>query len=289
MIRDTFIKILLSLNNTAVCLSILILLIYSSFAAGPPREAMGHLIIIGGGSPRPTEIMQKFVELAGGSNAIIGVIPMASEIPRERGDAFLSEFQGYGAGEVHIFYIRDSLQANADSTVNALSRCTGFFFGGGDQNRLTHIFNETRSMQVFHRRYLEGAVVGGTSAGAAIMSEIMITGGGNWTVLSTDSVDYMMGFGFLKNAIIDQHFIERNRFNRLLSMVIQHRLPGIGIDRLTAVWVKPGGEMEVMGERVVLVLQPSPDSFSKDSAETPLTASDIRLDVYKAGDIFHLK
>jgi cyanophycinase len=213
---------------------------------------------------------------------------MASEIYYERGANFLEEFKHYGPDTVDVFYIENRSQANSDSVVSRLSQYSGFFFGGGNQNRLTKIFLDTKTLKLFHQKYEEGAVIGGTSAGAAIMSEVMITGGGEWTELKENCVEYTTGFGFLPTAIIDQHFVENNRFNRLLAMVVEHQIPGIGIDRLTAVWVKPGGEMEVMGERVVMVIRPSDSSFPEYFKEGRLTASNLKLDVYEAGQRFRI-
>ena len=247
-----------------------------------------HLIIIGGCSPRPTAAMQKFVELAGGHEARIAIIPMASEVYLESARDYEKEFKESGVKKAKAFCILDSLSANADPTVDSLKSYTGFYFSGGDQSRLTTIFRNSRSLAVFKQRYAEGAVMGGTSAGAAIMSKIMITGEGNWNVLEKDSVETIEGFGFLTTAIIDQHFVRRSRFNRLLSLVIQFRQMGIGIDEKTAVWVKPNGEAEVMGDNVVLVLNPRQITFQDSAYSNLLTARNIELSVYRGGEIFQI-
>jgi len=247
----------------------------------------GHLMIIGGGSPRPVIAMQKFVELAGGPQARIGIIPMASEMYRENGQNYQKEFQALGAKKARAFYIIDNQSANSDSTIDSLNSYTGFFFGGGDQNRLVTIFKHSRALQLLQQKYKEGAVLGGTSAGAAIMSKIMITGEGNWSVLKKDSTDFDEGFGFISEVIIDQHFTQRERFNRLLSLVIQHRLMGIGIDERTAIWVKPTGEAEVIGECGVVVLDPHAAAYSH--SENWLSAKNIRLSIYTAGESFSIR
>lgn len=250
------------------------------------EKIRGHLIIIGGGSPRPALAMQKFVELAGGPQARIAIIPMASEIYRENGQNYQTEFQELGVKKARAFYIQNSQSANSDSTLDSLKSCTGFFFGGGDQNRLVTIFKHTRALQLLQQRYREGAIMGGTSAGAAIMSQIMITGEGNWNVLKKDSTYFDEGFGFISKAIIDQHFTQRERFNRLLTLVIQHRLVGIGIDERTAIWVKPTGEAEVIGECGVVVLDPHAAVYSH--SEKWLSAKNIRLSIYTAGESFKI-
>lgn len=246
----------------------------------------GHLIIIGGGSPRPPAAMKKFVELAGRAKARIAIIPMASEFYLESGKSYQKEFESLGVAEAKPFYIKDKQAADSDSIVNILNSYSGYFFGGGDQNRLTAIFLHSKSLDLFKRKYQEGAVLGGTSAGAAIMSKNMLTGEGNWTVLQKDSIIYSEGFGFIHEAIIDQHFIECKRFSRLLAATIELRQNGIGIDRETAIWVKPQREVQVFGKGVVIVIQTDQAKFSPGDQEGNLSAQNLVLDIYKGGDSF---
>jgi cyanophycinase len=246
----------------------------------------GHLVIIGGGSPRPHAAMNKFVELAGGTDAKIAIIPMASEMYLESGKRYQQEFEKLGVLEATPFYIQSREAANNDSILMLLEQYDGFFFGGGNQNRLTKIFLQSKSLNLFHRKYQQGAILAGTSAGAAIMSKVMLTGEGNWTVLQKDSVKYAEGFGFISDAIIDQHFIERKRFNRLLATSIECRQTGIGIDRETAIWVKPSGDLQVLGKGVVTLIRTDHAKFLSGLNEENLSARNIRLDIYSAGDIF---
>jgi cyanophycinase len=253
----------------------------------PDEAVKGNLIIIGGGSPRPPEAMKKFVELAGGVEAKIAIIPMASELYLESGKIYQKEFEALGVLEAIPFYINDKAAADSDSILNRLEECTGYFFGGGNQNKLTEIFLKSKSLRLFQRKYKEGAVLGGTSAGAAIMSKNMLTGEGNWMVLQKDSIKYSEGFGFIHEAIIDQHFIERKRFSRLLAATIELRQNGIGIDRETAIWVKPQREVQVFGKGVVIVIQTDQAKFSPGDQEGNLSAQNLVLDIYKGGDSFH--
>jgi cyanophycinase len=275
-----------------ICFRIILSFLFATMVIGCEgnltSNIKGHLIIIGGGSPRPATAMQKFIELAGGHDAKIAIIPMASEYYQENGQDYEKEFRESGVRKAKAFYILDSLSANADSTADSLKLYTGFYFGGGDQNRLTTIFGNSKSLTAFQQRYAEGAVMGGTSAGAAIMSKIMITGDGNWNVLEKDSVKAIEGFGFLTNAIIDQHFVQRSRFNRLLSLVIQYQQIGIGIDEKTAIWVKPNGEAEVMGDGVVLVLDPRRASYPESIQSNLLIAKNLQLSIYHSGETFQI-
>lgn len=248
----------------------------------------GHLIIIGGGK-RPPSIMEKFVELSGGSEARIAIIPTASSYYLEVGKEYEQEFLNLGAARAQAFYIRSREEADQDSIIERLKTFSGYFFGGGDQNRLTEYFLESKALQLFHDQYQKGAIFGGTSAGAAIMSSIMITGEGNWEIPMRDSVVARPGFGFISNAIIDQHFFKRRRFNRLLNTVIQHQTNGIGIDESTAIWVKPDDEIEVLGASVVIVLQTSRAGFEEPDSSGLLTTRGIELSVYKKNDRFRLE
>ncbi|UCF63053.1 MAG: cyanophycinase [bacterium] len=250
------------------------------------RDTKGHLVIVGGGIEHTPEILKKFVDLAGGSEARIAIITMASEDYLAAGEYYTMEFKALGAQQAKTFHIKDSIAANSDSVVANLEDYNSFFFGGGDQNRLTKIFLNSEALKVMHRKYSTGSVLGGNSAGAAIMSRIMLTGEGNWTVLSKDSVDLSEGFGFVTEAIIDQHFIERRRFNRLLAATIEFRKTGIGIDQETAVWIKPNSDIEVLGNGVVLVIRPDHAKFPKQFQNGLLNVKNLELDIYRSGEIF---
>ncbi|GAB4168530.1 MAG: cyanophycinase [Calditrichia bacterium] len=245
----------------------------------------GHLMIIGGGK-RPELVMKKFVELAGGSDARIAIIPMASAYYLESGTKYEQEFLKYGAAEAKAFFILDSLMAENDSIADELSTYDAVFFGGGDQNKLTAIFLGTACYRTFLQLYRQGKVLGGTSAGAAIMSRIMITGDGNWETISVDSVKTANGFGFLQNVVVDQHFIKRSRLNRLISVCLQHRISGVGIDESTALLVKPDLTAEILGESSVIVL----DLSSGDVSNTGnlLKGKNIGLHVLTPGHQINL-
>jgi cyanophycinase len=269
-------------QSILVVMAVIFMVIAGSVSAA---EAKGNLIIIGGGD-RTEQIMQKFVELSGGKQARIAIIPTASEYYEESGREIQKEFLGYGVAAAQVFNIISREQADNDSIARALQNFDGYFFGGGDQSRLTRFFLGSKTIQLFHKQYQAGKTLGGTSAGAAIMSEVMITGDGSWKTMHKDSVVTTPGFGFVSNAIIDQHFVRRLRFNRLLNVVILNNLPGVGIDEATAVWVKPDGAMEVLGESVVMVLKPGLRTNS--SNPTLLTGQGYQLDLYKNGAQFKL-
>lgn len=248
--------------------------------------AQGNLIIIGGG-PRPESVMKKFVELAGGDTGRIVIIPMASEVYRESGEGYVEEFTRLGVHHVYPLYVLQREDADKDSVVQLIANATGIFFGGGDQNRLTQLFLDTKAFDAIHAVYQRGGVIGGTSAGAAIMSELMITGDGNWEYLYKDSVKVSRGFGFVKNVVIDQHFVRRSRLNRLIAVCLQYRVSGIGIDESTAIWVKPDLRAEVLGNFSVVLLNLQ-QAIVPEISSGLLTGRQIRMDILKAGDVFSL-
>ncbi len=280
-----------------------LVLLLAAFGAAPPAAAQtagagfdGHLLIVGGG-PRPLSIMERFVELAGGEGvARIAVIPTASGTPERAGDGLVAELLELGAAEAFNLNLSRE-QATRGEGVAELEGVTGVWFVGGSQTRITAAFKDTPVEEAFHRILREGAVLGGTSAGAAIMSGMMINGGerrpggdrpvdDSWITLERDNVETEAGFGFLPNAIVDQHFVRRRRNNRLLSLVLENpRLIGVGIDESTAVQVNPDGSWEIVGESVALVYDARGARITAPEADV-LGAAGLQLHILPPGSFF---
>ena len=254
----------------------------------------GTLLIVGGG-PAPAEIPRRFVELAGGRGARIVVFPMASA-DSGTGPAKVAELRALGADAVSLALTRDA--ALREESARLLDGVTGIWFSGGDQNRLTRALAGTPVERAIHARYRAGAVIGGTSAGAAVMSARMITGderrpGGArpprdssdaWLTIERDNVVTAPGFGLLPGVIVDQHFLRRKRHNRLLSLALElpERL-AVGVDESTALEVGPDGRWRVLGASSALVLDAR---AARVSAAGPLAAAGVRLHVLPAGATF---
>jgi len=268
--------------------------------AAPSRAAAaGHLLIVGGG-PLPDAIEKRFVELAGGpGKARIVVFPMASSDP-DAGKEITKDFQGLGAQAERIVLDR---AAATEEAARKLDGVTGIWFGGGDQALLTKALQGTPVERAIHERYRAGAVVGGTSAGAAVMSTPMITGdekhpGGKrppkdpndsasaFMTIARDNIITQEGFALLPGAIVDQHFVRRRRLNRLISAVLEHpELVGVGIDESTALEVGPDGKWKVMGESAAVVLDARKASIT--GADAPvLGATGIQMKVLPAGSVY---
>lgn len=222
-------------------------------AAAGPAGAQGHLVLIGGGD-KPPEAVAKFVELAGGREAPIVVVPTASTeddtIPYYL-DLFGREL---GVTDLVAVDIRTPADARRADHLAALARARGVFFAGGDQTRILAAFADSPALAAVRRVFARGGVIGGTSAGTACQTTPMITGEGDFTVIRSGAVALSDGLGLWPGVVVDQHFLARQRANRLLSVVLaQPALLGVGIDEATAVWVEPGGTFEVLGHGSVMV------------------------------------
>jgi cyanophycinase len=259
------------------------------------EDPRGTLFIIGGGS-RTDAIMSRFVDLAGGKTASIVIIPMASETPLDYAQGPTEQFLRLGAAKADTL-IFERGKADSPENLARLKRATGVFFSGGDQVRLYSYMGGTRLLDEVRRLYSAGGVVGGTSAGAAIMSKVMLTGddrleadGESFTAIRSSSVVVTEGFGLLpSNIVIDQHFLMRKRENRLISVVLEYPgLTGIGIDEATAFIAGPAGACEVLGDSLVSVYDLAGAGPVTADAKGHLAARGITLHLLKSGDKYVL-
>lgn len=226
----------------------------------------GALVIVGGG-PIPEAVNRRFVQLAGvGGTPFIVILPNASADAAAAGNARVAIFTALGAQAVSLDLTR--LDPRGDSVARVLGRATGIWFPGGLQSRLAGHLLGTPALDSIRARLRAGAVVGGTSAGAAVMSDPMIVGderrpGGarpvregadGWITIDRDNVVLAPGFGLLPGVTVDQHFLRRRRHNRLMSVALE-RAPhlAVGIDESTALVVAADGAWEVVGESQVVV------------------------------------
>jgi cyanophycinase len=206
----------------------------------------GTLIIVGGGRT-PVEAKDEFLRLAGGRRARIVLLPSAYDYGSA--EAARRRYVGWlGRGESFEVIDTDSLTVTQSKRFEkTLDGATGVWIGGGSQNRLMSLYGRTRVEKALHRVLERGGVVGGTSAGAAVMSRVMIRFG------RTESPSVGTGFGLLAGAVVDQHFSQRSRETRLLGVLKQHAdLVGLGVDERTALIVT-GNQLRVLGENVVSV------------------------------------
>ena len=266
-------------------------------AATLPVPATHGALVIAGGGPRPPEIRQRFVELAGGAGrANVVVFAMASEDGAVGGEEEAVALRALGIVAENLYLTRE--EANTDSVVARVGKATGIWFGGGDQVRLTRVLKDTRAEKAMYERFRAGATFGGTSAGAAVMSRLMLTGderkpGGDrpdttqgWMTVARDNVITVDGFGFVQSAIVDQHFVRRKRNNRLLSLVLEHpALIGVGIDESTALVIDGHDQWSVIGTSVAVIFDARRAAITP-TASPALGASGITRSVLPAGSSY---
>lgn len=233
-------------------------------AVGQERSVSPKLVICGGGT-LPDSVFESFRSLAGPSPRLV-VIPTASN--REINVAETQElWQKRGFEHVAVLHANDRSLSSAAEFVAPLKSATAVWFGGGDQQRIADAYLDTPVEKELHDLLKRGGVIGGTSAGAAIQSRMMIAGGNIEPHLST-------GFDLLPKAIIDQHFLQRNRLSRLMAAVQRHpELAGVGIDEGTALVVQNNKAM-VHGNSYVLCIQ--------------VLKGKLKLDSYGSGDMVPL-
>ena len=211
----------------------------------------GTLVVVGG-ALEDSFILDRFLEIAGGPEAPLVIIPTAGE-----GDVYdqfytgVADFRKAGFQDMTVLHTRDRNVANSDEFVAPLLRARAVWFPGGRQWRLADAYLDTRTELELHALLDRGGVIGGTSAGATIQGSYLVRGDTrNNTIMMGDHVE---GFGFLKNVAIDQHLLARNRHFDLIPVIEKHpQLLGIGIDEDTAI-VIVGDSFEVVGRSVVAI------------------------------------
>lgn len=254
-------------------------LFFAALAALPLIAQRGTLVIAGGGK-LPPRIYETFVEAAGGKGARIAVLPAASGEPRESAAAMVDRLKALGAVPV---VLDPRTRAEAEALAAEASRCQGFWFTGGDQRRIHDRVVGTALHRAVGQAYQEGAAVGGTSAGAAAMSRIMLEGQDDVSETAPGTYKTIPGLGLLPGCIVDQHFLRRNRQNRLVSLAMDHPgTLGFGIDEATALVVK-NGAARVLGERKVMVFDNAPMRLVGEGFR------DLRVHLLTRGQGFDLK
>jgi cyanophycinase len=246
-----------------------------------PAFAQGPLIVVGGGTTVP-EITAKALELGGGQKAIVAVLPQSSAEP-DAGDASVKMWREAGAAEARKVAFTDR------DAAAFLKRATLIWMPGGDQNRFMKAIEGTGLDQVIRDRHAAGAAVGGTSAGAAVIAEQMFTGDADLKALKAGATVTAKGLGLWREALIDQHFLTRQRDNRLISAVFDHpTLVGVGIDESTAVIVH-GQSFEVIGRSSVVVLDARRARIDKAAPGALVSGTGVALAVLHAGQSYSLK
>jgi len=258
----------------------------------PVSTAKGPIMAIGGAEDKLDDkiILSAFVQLAGGRDARIVIVPTASSI-EAAGVRYKAIFLGLGAASAEVVYIADRQDANGDAPLDLLQDATGIFLTGGNQLRLSTILGGTRAAELIRHRNAQGATVAGTSAGASILSSYMVAFGASGETPKQRMAQIVAGFSLAPDLIIDQHFRQRDRIGRLLSLVAANPgLLGVGVDEDTAVLINNDRVLEVLGRHSVTLVDGS-DIYSdihQVKGYGGVTISGATLHVLTAGRRFDL-
>ena len=257
-------------------------------------EKQGKLLIIGGAEDKEGDckILREFLRCAGGTKAHIVIMTAATSLPGEVGDNYIRVFERLGAEDVRVVDTQTPEDAKNPEYLEAIEQATGIFFTGGDQARIISCLKDTKLDAAMHKRYSEGIIIGGTSAGAAMMPDMMIIEGDSETNPRVDVVAMGPGMGFLPGVVIDQHFAQRGRLGRLVTaLLLQPAVLGFGIDENTAILVS-GDELEVIGESAVTVIDESEklhDNIEGRLKDEGLAICGAKLHILPHGYRFNLK
>jgi len=257
------------------------------------RQRRGPLIAIGGAEDkfRDRTILSRFVEMSGGDKARIVIIPTASSLP-DAGQLYVTVFKELGAAEADVLTVDTRHDAADQRLVDLVETSTGIFLTGGNQIRIAATLGGTRVADALDRRSLEGVPVAGTSAGASVMSGVMIAGGRSGGTPKRQLARMSPGLGLIDSIIIDQHFRERNRVGRLVTMVSYNPgLLGLGIDEDTAAIIFADGMLEVIGRGSVLIVDGAAMASDVHSGldRQPVTISDVKIHFVAEGSSFDLE
>jgi cyanophycinase len=259
----------------------------------PEGRTRGWIIPIGGAENKENDrhILERFVRVSGGSDADIVVIPTASRL-HETGPRYEKLFRDIGAARVTVMDFDTRRDCHEPGRLQRLEQASGVFFTGGNQLRLTTLLGGTPVAKMIRTSNAQGVTVGGTSAGASILSEHMIAFGDEGSSVISGSVRLAPGLGLTNRFIIDQHFRQRDRLGRLLTALAYNPFAvGIGLDEDTAAFIGPDETVEVEGSGGVTVVDASEVSYSSMDVVNegqPVCMLGLKMHILVAGATFNL-
>ncbi len=253
----------------------------------------GYIVPIGGAEDKEgtTDILRHFLEVSGGARARIVIIPTASSL-EDTGRRYEKLFRKLGADEAKSLPIASRDEASKPEWLDYLEKATGIFVTGGNQLRLTTILGGTPVAKAIRRANARGVTVGGTSAGAAILSEHMIAYGAEGNTPHAGAVTLVPGFGLTNRVMIDQHFRQRDRLGRLLTALAYNPFAvGVGLDEDTAAFIDHGKVLTVVGAGAITIVDASElehSSIADVKEGKPVTMTNVRLHILVSGCTFDL-
>lgn len=263
----------------------------------PSRVAAGHergwIVPIGGAEDKESRrrILKRFVDLCGGRDADIAIIPTASRLP-DTGARYEDLFDRLEAGRATALPIHERADGENDEILRRLETANGVFLTGGNQLRISTIIGGTSVAKMIRSRNAAGVHVAGTSAGAGILSDHMIASGREGSSPRANSVRLAPGLGLTNRFIIDQHFRQRDRLGRLVAALAYNPFAiGIGLDEDTAAFIGPDNVLEVEGSGAVTVVDASDLSFSSMAEvkrNQPVCLLGLTVHILVAGATYNL-
>jgi cyanophycinase len=257
-------------------------------------DTEGKLFIIGGGK-KPDKMLQNLAHISGvDSSGYVIILPMSSSVPDTSGYYMRKDFMKVNVKSTSVFNLQTEEQMT-DSKLDSIRNAALIYITGGNQNTFMEIASGTPLVQAIRDAYKKGATVAGTSAGAAVMSKQMITGDefkhpeytGNFRTIEANNMEIDTGLGLIKSAIIDQHFIQRMRMNRLITVILENPSKvGIGIDESTAILVD-GNKADIYGIGQVVVLRNIEGETRVKNGL--LGGNNLSLSIYLPGESFKIK
>lgn len=268
----------------------------------PPREQQatvrriahrsGPCLAIGGAEDKLNDrsILSTFLQLAGGDDARIAIVPTASSMD-DGGLRYRHIFTEMGCRSAEVLPIKSREDANGRISLEPLEDATGIFLTGGNQMRLSAMMGGSDAEALIRERHLKGAIVAGTSAGASILSAHMVAMGASGPSPRMRMAQMVAGFGLVPDMIIDQHFRQRDRIGRLLALVAANpSLLGVGIDEDTAILIDQIGTLEVIGRQSITIVdgRRMVSDIAEIKAQAGISVSNALLHVLTAGRRFNV-
>jgi len=263
-------------------------------AASPENRKRGYIVPIGGAEDKVgnSDILRKFLDVSGGDAAKVVIIPTASNL-EDTGKRYEKLFKKLGADEAKSLPFATREDAGKKEWLDYLERADAIFITGGNQLRLTTILGGTLVARAIRKANASGVTVGGTSAGAAILSEHMIAFGAEGHTPHAGAVTLVPGFGLTNRILIDQHFRQRDRLGRLLTALAYNPFAvGVGLDEDTAAFIDSDRKLTVVGAGALTIVDAADlthSSIAEAKQGAAVSMTNIRLHVLIEGGSFDLE
>jgi len=258
------------------------------------NKRRGYIVPVGGAEDKVGDvaILRRFVEVSGGKGARIVIIPTASR-QADTGKRYEKLFKSIGVEEARALPFAERADASRDEWLKMLDAASGIFFTGGSQLRISTTLGGTPVAKAVRRMNARGVAVGGTSAGAAVLSEHMIASGEEGSTPKVGMATLAPGLGLSNRVIIDQHFRQRDRLGRLLTALAYNPFAvGVGLDEDTAAFIDPDRRIEVVGTGAITLVDVSAlghSSVATTDDGKPICMTNIRVHVLTHGATYDLE